>query len=106
MEWIKVFASAEDAKSKLQPNKPQLLIVDGVRICIVLRNERFFAVEDACPHNGQSLSKGNVNHFGELICPLHAYRFQLKTGRETEERCRDLKIYPIQAGEDGISVGI
>jgi len=106
MDWIKVFTSGDDARARLSENKPQLLIVHGKRICLVRRNNQFLAVEDTCPHNGETLSKGHVNYLGEVICPLHGYRFQLKTGRETEERCRDLKIYPIKDDESGIYIGM
>jgi nitrite reductase/ring-hydroxylating ferredoxin subunit len=106
MDWIKVFASGVDARKRLLESKPQLLIVHDRRICLVLRNDQFLAVEDSCPHNGESLSKGNINYLGEVICPLHGYRFQLRTGRETEERCRDLKIYPTKEDETGIYIGM
>jgi nitrite reductase/ring-hydroxylating ferredoxin subunit len=38
------------------------------------------AIEDACNHAGASLSEGDRE--GDcVICPLHAYTFDLRTGR-------------------------
>ena len=71
MEWIKVFSSGEEARKRLKENAPQLLVIHGKRLCMVLRNNSFFVVQDSCSHKGESLSKGTVNLMGESICPGH-----------------------------------
>jgi nitrite reductase/ring-hydroxylating ferredoxin subunit len=106
MDWIRIFLDEADARNKIQNNKPQLLIVNGIRICLTLHNNTFFAVQDACTHQGESLSKGAVNYLGELICPLHNYRFDLQNGRECATRSRNLKTFPIKADESGIFIGL
>ena len=106
MEWIKIFASEEEAKSKLSSDKPQLLILHGKRICLVRHKESFLAVQDACTHNGESLSKGAVNYLGEIICPWHNYRFDLRSGRACDSSSADLKTYPVKSDESGFFVGI
>ena len=106
MEWVKVFASASDARNRLVQNKPQLLLVRDKRICLVQTQEGLLAVEDTCPHNGESLSKGSVNFLGEIVCPWHGQRFKLKTGRECAERSRDLVTYQILEDERGIFIGL
>lgn len=106
MEWIKLFSSAQEARQRLRENKPQLLVVNGVRICLVLCQGKFFAVADRCTHNGESLSKGTVNYLGDVICPWHGYRFNLKTGREANEQSADLVTYPIEENAEGVFIGI
>jgi len=106
MEWIKVFSSGEEARGRLKDNVAQLLVIHGKRLCMVLRDERFYVVQDSCSHNGESLSKGTVNHLGEIICPWHGHQFSLATGRECAERSSDLATYPIKEAEDGLFVGI
>jgi nitrite reductase/ring-hydroxylating ferredoxin subunit len=40
------------------------------------------AVEDACNHAGASLAEGELDESGKcIVCPMHAYVFELKTGR-------------------------
>lgn len=40
------------------------------------------AVEDACNHAGASLSEGELDESGRcIVCPMHAYVFELKTGK-------------------------
>jgi|SRR5690606_24410228 nitrite reductase/ring-hydroxylating ferredoxin subunit len=106
MQWIKIFNTVEEAKTRLQNNKPQLVMIGEKRICLVLRNDQFFAVQDRCTHNGESLSKGTVNYLGEVICPWHNYRFSLQTGREGASRSADLKTYPVKVENDGLFIGI
>jgi nitrite reductase/ring-hydroxylating ferredoxin subunit len=106
MDWIQVFPSAAEARLRLAENKPQLLVLRGKRICLVLRGDRFYAVQDTCSHRGESLSKGTVNYQGEIICPLHGHCFSLKTGRESSERSRDLETYPVKEDDTGFYVGL
>jgi nitrite reductase/ring-hydroxylating ferredoxin subunit len=106
MATIKVFSDMQEAQSRLTVNKPQLLIVEGVRICLVLRDGELLAVQDKCTHNGESLSKGTVNYMGEVVCPWHGQRFDLRTGRESGERSRDLVIYPISNTPEGVFINL
>jgi 3-phenylpropionate/trans-cinnamate dioxygenase ferredoxin subunit len=106
MDWIKVFSSEAEARQRLVSNKPQLLVLHGKRICLLLHNNTFFAVQDACTHNGESLSKGQVNYLGEIICPWHNYRFDLRSGKACDSSCRDLVTYLVKIDETGFFVGI
>lgn len=106
MEWIRIFPGIDEARKNLADNSPRLLIVRERRICLVRRGERFFAVQDNCSHNGESLSKGSLNYLGEIICPWHNYRFDLESGREGANRSADLKTYPIKIEQEGFYIGI
>jgi nitrite reductase/ring-hydroxylating ferredoxin subunit len=106
MKWIKIFSDLKTASERLQENKPQLLIVNGKRICLVKRASQFYAVSDTCSHNGESLSKGIVNFAGEVVCPWHGHQFNLKTGREYQERSADLITFPIREEDDGLYIGL
>lgn len=88
------------------PDQPQLVILHGVRICLVLHDDRFFAVQDRCTHNSDSLSRGRVNFQGEVICPWHGYRFSLKSGQAADSSCPDLTVYPIRSDPTGLYIGI
>ena len=106
MEWIKIFSSEKEAREKLTTDLPQLIVIGKIRICLVMRADNFFAVQDACSHNGESLSKGKVNYLGEVVCPWHGYRFELKSGRATDSSCRDLRTYPVKVDESGFFIGL
>jgi nitrite reductase/ring-hydroxylating ferredoxin subunit len=106
MEWVKVFRSQEEARQRIPPGKPQLVVLHDIRICLVLRGEIFLAVQDKCTHNGTSLSTGFLNYLGQIICPLHNYCFDLQTGREMANRSFDLRTFPLKIDDSGFFVGI
>ncbi len=106
MDWIKIFQNTDEAISVLAENVPKLLIIRGKRICLVRTDGKILAVQDKCTHNGESLSKGSINYLGEVICPWHGYRFNLRTGRECQQRSTDLECFPVKESEDGVFVGV
>ena len=93
-------------ENALAENEPRLLLVGNKRLCLVKRDSKLHVFEEKCPHNGESLTKGKLNYLGEIICPWHGYRFNVMTGRECEERCRDLETYPVRENEGEIFLGI
>ncbi|MBI1770191.1 MAG: Rieske 2Fe-2S domain-containing protein [Bacteroidetes bacterium] len=106
MDWIKIFESTSDAEKVLTENKPKLLRVNGRSICLVKQNGKIFAVQNNCTHSEGSLHLGKVNLLGDLVCPLHQHQYNLKTGREVDQRSADLESFPICESEEGIFIGI
>ena len=101
-----MFHSQEEARRRVPDRHTQLLIIRGIRICLVNVGMRFKAIQDACPHRGASLSQGKLNYLNELVCPLHDYQFNLTSGMEAGHRCPAAKTYPVRVGEDGVFVGV
>jgi nitrite reductase/ring-hydroxylating ferredoxin subunit len=106
VRWVKIFPNVDEAQQRIALNSPQLVVIDGIRVCVVQHGGKFFAVQDSCTHNGESLSKGKINHLGEVICPWHNYCFDLQTGRELSSRSADLKTFPIKIDETGFFIGV
>lgn len=104
--WHKVFASEEEARAQVAVRKMQLLEIDGQAICFAHTPAGFFAVDDACPHLGHSLSRGTTNYLNEVICPWHSYRYNLATGRECEYRTRNAVQHPVEVRGDGVYIGV
>lgn len=105
MRWIRIFDNWEAACNRLPADDPYLLQIGDLRISIVRHDEQLFAFQALCPHQNEPLYKGKVNRAGEVICPLHAYRFNLNTGRECRERTEDMEIYPVKI-DNGVFIGI
>ena len=40
----------------------------------------YYALEDACPHQGAPISDGYMDH-GEVTCSWHAWCFDIRSGR-------------------------
>jgi nitrite reductase/ring-hydroxylating ferredoxin subunit len=104
--WIKIFNSETEARERIKPDSPQLLIIGSTRVCLVLHGGKFSAVQDACSHNGQSLSKGAVNYLGEIVCPWHGYRFDLTSGRPCDSSSPDLITYSVRIDDSGFYLAI
>ena len=49
-------------------------------IAVFNLGDRFFAVDNRCPHMAGPLADGLVSGAG-VICPLHAWKFSLETGK-------------------------
>ena len=106
MEWVKIFKGLEEGISRIPEKKPQLVVVGSVRICLIRFNNNFVAIQDACSHNGESLSKGQLNYLGEIICPWHNYCFDTRSGAEINGRSAALRTYPVKIDESGFFIGI
>lgn len=104
--WHRVFSSTDEAKEQVALRKLQRLEVEGRAICFAHTPEGFFAIDDACPHLGQSLSRGTTNYLNEVICPWHSYRYSLNNGRECDYRTRNAVLHPVELRDDGVYVGI
>lgn len=64
------------------------------------RNDEVFATQATCPHKNGPLADG-ITGAGQIICPLHAYKFQLADGEPVGNTCAALKTYPIALSESG-----
>lgn len=96
---VKLFDSIEEAKKVLNENAPRLVQFEGKNICIILTNDEIVAFENECPHMGHPLHQGNMNYLGEIVCPLHTYRFNITDGEESEKRCKSLRFYEVRESE-------
>jgi naphthalene 1,2-dioxygenase system ferredoxin subunit len=77
------------------------VIVDGREIALYEMDGEVFATDDICTHAYAKLSDGWFDK-GEIECPLHAGRFDARTGKATAPPCvDDIKTYParVEAGE-------
>ncbi|MEO9482895.1 MAG: Rieske 2Fe-2S domain-containing protein [Ekhidna sp.] len=101
---FKLFDSQAKAKEILEHNQPRLVRAGDKEICLLRSGESLFAFQNACSHMGENLHTGKVNYLNEIVCPLHTYRFNIKTGEEAQQRCGALKTYPITASSEGIFV--
>jgi nitrite reductase (NADH) small subunit len=59
-------------------------------------DDRLFALDDRCPHKGGPLSEGIV-HGTAVTCPLHAWVFDLATGRAQGADDGSVRTYPVRA---------
>jgi nitrite reductase/ring-hydroxylating ferredoxin subunit len=70
------------------------------QICIANSGGEISAMDNVCPHRGGPLGQGIVED-GKLICPWHAWAFDVKTGEATHTPQAKVDVYEIKvAGGD------
>ncbi len=72
--WHRVATLAETP-----PGSCRTVRAGGRALALVNDGGEIRALDDTCPHEGGSLGRGTV-HRGQLICPLHAWVFDVRTG--------------------------
>ncbi|PIY08427.1 MAG: Rieske (2Fe-2S) protein [Flexibacter sp. CG_4_10_14_3_um_filter_32_15] len=102
---IKLFSSEEEATQQVPLGKSVLLRAadangEEEKICLSHTKDGFFAVQNTCTHAGEDLHKGFINEQNEIVCPLHSYCFNLKTGHATRGNATSLKTYRLEWKND------
>lgn len=75
------------------------------KICIAKYKDQLFAFAHKCPHAGGFLSEGHIDLLGNIVCPLHRYKFSIANGRNVSGEGYYLKHWPVEIREDGVYVG-
>ncbi|MEO6540910.1 MAG: Rieske 2Fe-2S domain-containing protein, partial [Ferruginibacter sp.] len=80
------------------------LELNGKKICVAFHHDHLFACTQKCPHAGGLLADGYMDAAGNIVCPVHRYKFELKTGRNTSGEGYYLKTFPIEVRNDGVFI--
>jgi len=67
-------------ESELREGQPVRAEIDGLRVVLVKRNGRVYAIGERCSHLGGPLAEGEVRD-DSIVCPWHGSRFALADGR-------------------------
>lgn len=74
--------------------------VNGTHLAVFKFEDKFYAVDNRCPHMGYPMSKGSIRD-GVLICHWHHWEFDLKSGGCFLASGDDLKAFPVERRADG-----
>ena len=102
-QWFKI---AENENELLfSANNLRVIEVNGKKITLAKHNEHLFACAYACPHASGILAEGYLDSIGNIVCPVHRYKFALSNGRNVSGEGYYLKTYPIKKEDNGIFIG-
>ena len=87
-------------------NNITVVEVDGKKMCIARFKEEAFAFAWKCPHAGGILAEGYIDATGNIVCPLHRYKYDIKNGRNVSGEGYYLKHWPVELRDDGVFVGV
>ena len=103
---IKLFSSEEEASKAVAKGSIKLLIINEQKIGFAHTDNGFRAFDNSCPHQHEPLHKGDLTHFNEVVCPLHHYRFNLVTGQEVNNQCKEMQTYSVKITDSGVYLEI
>lgn len=68
------------ALADLAPDTPRHVVVDGRHLVVALLEDgAVIAISAICPHAMGDFAGGLIAR-GQIICPMHHYRYDLRTG--------------------------
>ena len=102
--WYKIAASENDLE--FGSNAIAVAQIQEKKICIGKFNNTLYAFAYTCPHAGGIMAEGYIDPLGNIVCPIHRYKFSLKNGRNTSGEGYHLKYWPVDIREDGIYVSM
>ncbi len=74
-------------------------------IALFFDQDKYYAIDDTCPHMGASLSDGYVEG-GIVTCPWHAWRFRLCDGAWADNPRLRIGSYPVRVEGDDVQVAV
>jgi nitrite reductase/ring-hydroxylating ferredoxin subunit len=102
--WHKIAETLADIN--VSENGLAEIQVEERKICIAIYQNSLYACTNKCPHAGANMAESYIDGLGNIVCPLHKYKFTLKNGYNTSGEGYKLKTYPIQITPDGVYVSI
>ena len=74
-------------------------------VIVTFVDEALVAVPGVCPHEDVGLADGEIDEYA-LVCPGHAYRFDLRSGKCQHDASLELRRYPVTVVGDEIWVDL
>lgn len=92
--------------SDFKENVPQTFVVsNSLRVVLIRKQDRIFAINDECPHMGGPLGEGEVEDH-EIVCPWHFWRFDIRTGECTDGGDDPISCYRVHIEGEEVQVEI
>lgn len=104
IKFYKVYDFKQHGAEPQLVNSTRTIVIDNLKICMARTESGYYAVDNKCPHAGAHLGAGGWCENEQIVCPVHRYKYDLKTGRGAQGDY--VKPYPVQMREDGIYIGL
>lgn len=89
---------------ELLDGERRVVDVNGVGVVVVRVDGQWFAIEDVCSHDGDSLGDGPLEDL-RIVCPRHGARFCLRTGAAlTPPAYEPVAVLPLRLIEGRVQV--
>jgi ferredoxin-nitrite reductase len=78
----------------IQEGSAKLVRRKGEEMAIFKVDGELYGIQNICPHEGGQLCKGWIEG-GEVVCPLHGYKFSLKTGACSTDPTLKVRVFKL-----------
>jgi len=79
-------------------------LADGIRVILSKVDGEVFALDARCPHAGGQIQTGPLHEGRYAVCPLHAYKFDPRSGKAVGVACASARRYRVVARGDDVEV--
>ena len=104
LTWYKIADHINEIE--FASNNIAVVELNNKKICIAKYSDQLFAFAFKCPHAGGILADGFIDALGNVVCPLHRYKYNLKNGYNVSGEGYYLKHWPVENRGDAIYVGL
>jgi 3-phenylpropionate/trans-cinnamate dioxygenase ferredoxin subunit len=104
LKWIKIAASESELSFK--ENNLVEIVTDERTICLGRFEGKIFAFANKCPHASGLFVNSYIDAIGNVVCPIHRYKFCMRSGKNVTGEGYYLKNFPVEVREDGVYVGL
>ncbi len=104
LNWVKVAAS--ESEIVFNENNLTELVTNERTICLGRFEGKIFAFANKCPHASGLFVNSYIDAMGNVVCPVHRYKFCIINGKNITGEGYYLKNWPVEIREDGVYVGL
>ncbi len=99
-QWQKIAESINELD--FAANHIAVVETGGKKICVGRYNGGLYAFAYKCPHASGIMADGYIDALGNIVCPVHRYKFNLQNGRNSSGEGYYLKHWQVEEREDGV----
>ena len=89
--------------AEIPPGFAKAVVAGGREIAVFHVGDEFYAIDNACPHQGGPLAEGWLE--GNIVtCPWHAWCFDLRSGTMTLGDLAFVACFEVRVEQDGVYV--
>lgn len=90
---------------KIPPGEAITVTVHGQELALFNVEGAFYCIDNYCPHSGGPLAEGYLEQ-DVVMCPWHAWQFNVKTGRLVYNDHVCVATYPCKVEGDAVLVEV
>lgn len=103
-QWFKIAENINEIS--FAENNLLVIEVNNKKITLVKYKNELFACSYLCPHASGILADGYIDAIGNIVCPVHRYKFNARNGKNVTGEGYYLKTYPVKINDEGVFAGM